>query len=119
MCGFGMAWPSALYGLTSLCGRKYSLCLCSDSWVFKRIQVHTLGAAAEQNGTRTECLPDSKLDSNTLIAQFSSCSVFSRKEMKKLFKSVRFYTKPVLNSWKRSTSLLVLRRKQNLGAEQK
>lgn len=48
-----------------------------------------------------------------LLAMF-----FFRKDMTKLFRSERFYTKYALNSWKRSTSLLVLRRKQNLGAEQ-
>jgi NAD+ kinase len=71
----------------------------------------------EMPGTGAELLSDFKLESNPLKAQFPICDVFSRKEMTKFFRSKKVYPKSVLNSRRRSSSLLVSRRKQNLSAE--
>ncbi|KAM0908943.1 hypothetical protein ACQ4PT_015127 [Festuca glaucescens] len=72
----------------------------------------------ELHGSRTELLSEFKLDTSPLKAQFPSGNVFSRKEMTKFFRSKRIYPKSVLNSRRRSSSLMISRRKQNLRAEQ-
>ncbi|KAJ1274910.1 hypothetical protein BS78_05G095600 [Paspalum vaginatum] len=71
----------------------------------------------EMAGTRGELLSNFKLENNPLKAQFPSCDVFSRKEMTSFFRSKKVYPKSVLNSRRRSSGLLVSRRKQNLTAE--
>ncbi|EES08133.1 hypothetical protein BDA96_05G069400 [Sorghum bicolor] len=71
----------------------------------------------EMPGTGAELLSNFKLESNPLKAQFPTCDVFSRKEMTKFFRSKKVYPKSVLNSRRRSSSLLVSRRKQNLIVE--
>ncbi|KQJ89091.1 probable NAD kinase 2, chloroplastic [Brachypodium distachyon] len=79
---------------------------------------NSLPNEGELHGTRAELLSDFKLKTNPLAAQFPSCNVFSRKEMTKFFRSKRVYPKSVLNSRRRSSSLMISRRKQNLRAEQ-
>lgn len=71
----------------------------------------------EMPGTRGELLSNFKLECNPLKAQFPTCDVFSRKEMTNFFRSKKVYPKSVLNSRRRSSSLLVSRRKRNLTAE--
>ncbi|GJN28696.1 hypothetical protein PR202_gb16853 [Eleusine coracana subsp. coracana] len=71
----------------------------------------------ETHGAQAELKSNFRLESNPLKAQFPSCDVFSRKEMTSFFKSKKVYPKSVLNSRRRSSSLLVSRRKQNLSAE--
>ncbi|VAH93630.1 unnamed protein product [Triticum turgidum subsp. durum] len=71
----------------------------------------------EMHDSRTELLSDFKLETSPLKAQFPTCNVFSRKEMTKFFRSKRVYPKSVLNSRRRSSSLMISRRKQNLRAE--
>ncbi|CAO2141140.1 unnamed protein product [Urochloa humidicola] len=73
----------------------------------------------ELPGTRSELLSNFTLESNPLKAQFPACDVFSRKEMTNFFSSKKVYPKSALNSRRRSSSLLVSRRKQNLSAEHK
>ncbi|XP_062198247.1 probable NAD kinase 2, chloroplastic [Phragmites australis] len=68
----------------------------------------------ELHGTRAELLSNFRLESNPLKAQFPACNVFSRKEMTNFFRSKKVSPKSVLNSRRRSSSLLVSRRKQNL-----
>ncbi|AQK58657.1 NAD kinase 2 chloroplastic [Zea mays] len=70
----------------------------------------------EMPDTVAELLSNFKLESNPLKAQFPTCDVFSRKEMTKFFRSKTVYPKSVLNSRRRSSSL-VIRRKQNLCTE--
>ncbi|CAN6362527.1 unnamed protein product [Urochloa humidicola] len=71
----------------------------------------------ELPGTRSEFLSNFTLESNPLKAQFPACDVFSRKEMTNFFRSKKVYPKSALNSWRRSSGLLVSRRKQNLSVE--
>jgi NAD+ kinase len=71
----------------------------------------------EMHGIQSELKSNLRLESNPLKAQFPDCDVFSRKEMTGFFKSKKVYPKSVLNSQRRSSSLVVSRRRQNLSAE--
>ncbi|KAL6868212.1 hypothetical protein ACP4OV_015057 [Aristida adscensionis] len=70
----------------------------------------------EMQGNNTELLSNFRLESNPLKAQFPTCDVFSRKEMTNFFRSKQVYPKSVLTTRRRSRSLLVSWRKQNLSA---